>query len=179
MAQGLEFDLKQLVLSNRSFGPVEIEQIVRAISEDFANYRLLRDAVAELEAREDHTPASAVRLGVCFYLLGRYRRTIETLRGADGGALAQMYMGKSHFSLQEYKDADKCYQAAKTAGYDGDACVLGENLVRHALARAAFVGLHRLSQLDRNPGIPLGSQKFHLSSQFSLDTGAFARYSIP
>jgi DNA-directed RNA polymerase subunit alpha len=126
MAQGLEFDLKPLVLSNRSFGPVEIEQIVGAISEDFANYRLLREAVAELEVREDPTPASAVRLGVCYYLLGRYRRAIETLQGADGGALAHFYMGKSHFSLQEYDEAAKGYQSASKAGYDSDCCVLAE-----------------------------------------------------
>ncbi|MCH8046413.1 MAG: tetratricopeptide repeat protein [Planctomycetes bacterium] len=126
MAQGLEFDLKQLVLSNRSFGPAEIDQIVGAISEDFANYRLLREAVAELEVREDPTPASAVRLGVCYYLLGRYRRAIETLRGADGGALAHYYMGKSHFSLQEYDEAAKCYESAGTAGYDRDLCVLSQ-----------------------------------------------------
>jgi hypothetical protein len=32
--------------------------------------------VAELEAREEHSPAAAVRLGVCQFLLGRYSQAI-------------------------------------------------------------------------------------------------------
>ena len=37
----------------------------------------------------------AVRLGVCYYLLGRTPRAIETLRTADGSALALFYLGRS------------------------------------------------------------------------------------
>ena len=40
----------------------------------------LREAVAELEASEDRSPAAAVRLGVCYYLLGRYWNAVETLQ---------------------------------------------------------------------------------------------------
>ena len=52
----------------------------QAIAEDYQQFGMLRDAVAELEAREDRSPAAAVRLGVCYYLLGRYRQAIETLQ---------------------------------------------------------------------------------------------------
>ena len=64
------FAVREIVLSNSSFGPREIEQITAAIASDFSNYSVLRDAVSDLEMREDRTPAVAVRLGVCYYLLG-------------------------------------------------------------------------------------------------------------
>ncbi len=72
MSQGLEVDLKEIVLSNSTFGPNEIEQLTRAISEDSSRLAVLRDSVGELEVSEEQTPATAVRLGVCYYLLGRY-----------------------------------------------------------------------------------------------------------
>ena len=34
MSQGLDMDLKEIVLSNSTFGPNEIEQLTRAIAED-------------------------------------------------------------------------------------------------------------------------------------------------
>lgn len=117
-------DVRDIVLSNSTFGPREIAQLSQAIAEDYSQFGVLRDAVAELEAREDQTPASAVRLGVCQYLLGRYRQALETLRSADGGALAHFYMGKCLFALGRYDEAIKAYQAAKTAGYNADDCAL-------------------------------------------------------
>ena len=39
--------------------------LAQTIAEDYLQFGILRDAVAELEAREDRTPAAAVRLGVC------------------------------------------------------------------------------------------------------------------
>jgi len=117
-------DVRDIVLSNSTFGPREIAQLSQAIAEDYSQFGVLRDAVAELEAREDQTPASAVRLGVCQYLLGRYRQALETLRSADGGALAHFYMGKCLFALGRYEEAIKAYQAAKTAGYNADDCAL-------------------------------------------------------
>src|SRR4051794_23051538 len=91
MSQALESDLKQIVLGGGPFGPREIKQIVGAIAEDFAQYRVLREAVSELELREDRSPAEAVRLGVCYFLLGRYSAAILTLKAGDGGALAHFY----------------------------------------------------------------------------------------
>lgn len=120
MSQALGVDLREIVLANSTFGPQEIAQLSKAISEDSAAFSLLRDAVGELEVREDRTPASAVRLGVCYYLMGRYRQAIETLSSADGGALAHFYLGKSNFSLGNYEAAINGYKAAKVAGYNGD-----------------------------------------------------------
>jgi DNA-directed RNA polymerase subunit alpha len=124
MIQATATDIRDIVLANNTFGPREIGQLTQTVSEDYQQFSVLRDAVAELEAREDRTPAAAVRLGVCQYLLGRYRQTIETLRSADGGALAHFYIGRSQFALGQYEEAIKSYAAARTAGYNGDDCVL-------------------------------------------------------
>ena len=118
--QGQEIDTKQLVLSNAAFGPKEVRNLVNTIAVDFSQYRLLRDAVGELEVRQDPSPATNVRLGVCLYLLGRYRRSAEILAKGDGGALAQFYMAKCNFSLEHYDEAVRYYDLAKQAGYDGD-----------------------------------------------------------
>ena len=117
-------DIRDIVLSNNTFGPREISQLLSAIAEDYQQFSVLRDGVAELEVREDRSPAAAVRLGVCQFILGRYRQAIETLRSADGGALAHFYIGRSQFSLGQYDEAIKSYAAAKTAGYNGDDCAL-------------------------------------------------------
>ncbi|MEN6449264.1 MAG: CDC27 family protein, partial [Thermoguttaceae bacterium] len=126
MPQAVEFDLKQAVLRNDTFGPREVKQMQDAISQDFSQYAVLRDAVAEFQAREDHTPASRVRLGVCLYLLGRYYRAIEVLNEADGGAMARYYLARCYFSRQEYPKAVENYVAAAKAGYDAGQCALGQ-----------------------------------------------------
>ena len=118
MPQTVEFDLKQTVLRNDTFGPREVRQMQEAIGRDFSQYAVLRDAVGELQSHEDHTPASRVRLGVCLYLLGRYYRAIEMLKQADGGAMAHYYLAKCHFARQEYAEAIESYKAAEKSGYD-------------------------------------------------------------
>jgi DNA-directed RNA polymerase subunit alpha len=147
MAQGLAIDLKQLVLFNGSFGPREIEQLTEAIAEDYSNFRALRDAVAELDAKEERPPASNVRLGVCLYLLGRYRRAVEILMQGDGGALAHFYLAKTYFSLEDYDAAREGYRAAKQAGYNANDCTLGEvEALRYSGdAAAALATLDELS----------------------------------
>ncbi|MFO0867687.1 MAG: DNA-directed RNA polymerase subunit alpha C-terminal domain-containing protein [Pirellulales bacterium] len=119
-----QVDLKDIVLANNTFGPREIDQIIGAVAADAVQFGILRDAVAELESREETTPAAAVRLGVCLYLLGRYSRAAEVLSKADGGALAHYYLGKSRVALQQHDGALSSYQAAKVAGYNGDECML-------------------------------------------------------
>ena len=125
MAQGLELDLKQIVLFNGSFGPREIRQLLDAIAADFSNFRLLRDAVAELESKEDQSPASMVRLGVCLYVLGRYSGALRALSKGDGGALALFYLAKAYFAQGQHELALEHYVAAERAGYDADVCALG------------------------------------------------------
>ncbi len=126
MSMGVElgFDIREVVLSNSSFGPHEIEEIMRAVADDFSRHSVLRDAVNELQTREEQTPASAVRLGVCYYLLGRWVDAEQTLASSDGGALAHFYMGRSRFEMKRYAAAVTSYDSARTAGYDGDLCNL-------------------------------------------------------
>ncbi len=84
MSQGTEFDVKQAVLFDGSFGPDEINQVLEAISLDMSQFLVLRDAVRELRTKEDLSPAGMVRLGVCLYILGRFEEAIEVLRQGDG-----------------------------------------------------------------------------------------------
>src|SRR3990172_1421787 len=105
MAQDVQFDLKGLVLSNSTFGPNEIKKIQDMVAVDFSGYRLLREAVDELQHQEGRSPATSLRLGVCYYLLGRYAPAIKALKEGDGGALAQFYLGKTYFALGDYRAA--------------------------------------------------------------------------
>ncbi len=124
MAAVLDQSLKMLVLSNSPFGPQEVRQITQIIGADFANYRLLNEAVQELEMKGDPSPAGKVRLGVCYYLLGKYRLATEALSTADGGAMAQFYLGKTLFARQDYVESIRHFEAAAKAGYEADICTL-------------------------------------------------------
>jgi DNA-directed RNA polymerase subunit alpha len=147
MAQAVETDVKQVVLASGPFGPQEIKQITTAVAEDTAQYRAFRDAVSELEMREDRSPAASVRLGVCYYLLGRYAQAVQTLRNSDGGALAHFYLAKTHFALNQFDEAIASYAAAAKAGYKNDDCVLGRAEAQRMAgdATAALASLDSLS----------------------------------
>jgi len=147
MAQGLEFDVKQVVLVSGSFGPTEIRKITEAIAADYSNYRALREAVGELQAQEEPSPATIVRLGVCLYLLGRHYAAIEALEQGDGGPLAHYYLAKAHYARCEYEEAAASYEEAEKAGYDADQCTLGRaEALRYAGdAKASLAALDSLS----------------------------------
>jgi DNA-directed RNA polymerase subunit alpha len=125
MVASAEFDVKQAILVNGPFGPNEVKRIRDAVSKDHINFVLLRDAVNELQTKEEQTPASNVRLGVGLYLLGRYYRACEVLKQADGGAMAHFYLAKSYFARGNYADAIDSYNSAEKAGYDAGQCALG------------------------------------------------------
>ncbi len=124
-AEVAQIDVKDMVLSNGPFGPNEVTQLQAAIAHDSAAYHTLRDAVGQLEQKPELTPASKVRLGVCFYLMGRFGAAIECLSSADGGALARFYLAKSCFATEAYEKAIEHYNAAAQAGYNSDDCALG------------------------------------------------------
>ncbi len=142
MTQTATANIKQLVLTQGTFGPQEIGQIVEALSEDSQNHRALREAVNEMEASEDRSPAAAVRLGVCQYLLGRYNQAYDTLKTGDGGALAHFYLGKTHVALEEYDQALNSLIAAAKAGYDADICTLARvDVTRQSVSPKAALEL--------------------------------------
>ncbi|HPP51658.1 MAG TPA: DNA-directed RNA polymerase subunit alpha C-terminal domain-containing protein, partial [Thermoguttaceae bacterium] len=141
-------DIKQMVLVDSVFGPKEVQQIAEAIATDLNQYRLLREAVGELELKEELSPAGMVRLGTCQYLLGRYRRAVESLQKGDGGALAHYYLAKAWAALQEYQHALDSYAAAQKAGYDPDYCALGRAEVLRLMGKPT----EALEILDRLSG---------------------------
>ncbi|HAY78801.1 MAG TPA: RNA polymerase subunit alpha domain protein [Planctomycetaceae bacterium] len=150
MSQGLEPveptpGVNDIVMSHGGFGPNEIDEMSRMISDDYSQFAVLRESVAELETREQ-TPASAVRLGVCYYIMGRYDGAIQTLSNADGGALAHFYLGKSYFAKEDYDQAISSYESAKRAGYAGEVCDIAI-AEAHRYAARADVALQLLDSL--------------------------------
>jgi len=139
-------DLKELVLSNGTFGPPEIETIRFAISREHGQFGALRDLVGELEAQEGRSPATSVRLGVGLYLLGRFRRAIEVLSSSDGGAVAHFYLGRSYFTTENFAEAIEAHQKAKKAGYDAGACdiAIAESMRYQGKSAEALVLLDQL-----------------------------------
>jgi hypothetical protein len=115
-------DIRELVTGTGPFGPSEIRGLTQALGGDASAHRDVRAAVRELEQTTDRSPAASVRLGVCQYLLGRYREALETLRSADGGALALFHQGLSHVALEVFDKAKEAFDAAKKSGYDAVAC---------------------------------------------------------
>lgn len=122
MTEASVLDVHEMVVSNHSFGPSEIEQICKTISEDYSQLGVLKDAVNELAQVSDRSPAQAVRLGVCQYLVGKFADAKETLSHSDGSALALFYLAKASFQLHQADEALANFEAAKNAGYDADQC---------------------------------------------------------
>ncbi|MCH1497087.1 MAG: tetratricopeptide repeat protein [Rubripirellula sp.] len=118
-------DLKEMVLANNSFGPSDVTAIRKAVSENYGHFGELRDAVLEMEEDESLSPAGRSKMGVCQFLLGRFSDAIETLRNADGSAMAFFYQGAGQFELGRYEQAITAYEQAQTSGYDNDQCKIG------------------------------------------------------
>lgn len=135
MVQAVTVDIREVVLSNQTFGPQDIDKLQRAIEEDFTQAALLRDAVQELQQSPNPSPASMTRLGVCQYLIGKFRDAEASLKQGDGGALAQYYLGKTCFQLEEYDRAIQYYEAAEKAGYTPEWCQLSKAEVLRYLGR--------------------------------------------
>jgi DNA-directed RNA polymerase subunit alpha len=124
-AEPATVDIKDLVLSNSTFGPHEISKIRESIAQDQTQFGELRDAVAQLEQETSRSPSAQAKLGVCQFLLGRHGDALETLKTADGGALALFYQGKCQFELGHYDESIAAFESAKKSGYDADYCSLG------------------------------------------------------
>jgi len=116
-------DIRELVTGTGPFGPTEIRGLTQALGGDGAAHRDLRAAVRELEQMTERSPASSSRLGVCQYLLGRYRESLDTLRSADGGALSLFHQGLAHVALESFDKAKESFEAAKKSGYESIACI--------------------------------------------------------
>ena len=118
-------DLKELVLSNTSFGPNDVTTIRNAISENYGHFGELRDAVAEMESDDSLSPSGRTKMGVCEFLVGRFADALDTLRNADASAMALFYQARSQFELGHYEEAIEAYEQARKSGYDEDRCKIG------------------------------------------------------
>ncbi len=118
-------DLKELILSNNSFGPADVGEIRSAITENYGHFSELRDAVLEMESTDALTPAGTTKLGVCQFLLGKFKDALATLQAADGSALALFYQARCQFELGQYSRAITSYQQAQKSGYNEDQCKIG------------------------------------------------------
>jgi len=155
MSPTATLDIRDLVTGTGPFGPGEIRHLLEGLGADPAIHRDLRIAVQELEAAGDRSPAASVKLGVCQQLLGRSREALETLKSADGGALALFFQGRAHAALAatDAAHADKAreaFDAAQRAGYDATACGVATADVLRAAGRTrdAEAVLEKLPQRE-------------------------------
>ncbi|MBM4023129.1 MAG: tetratricopeptide repeat protein [Planctomycetes bacterium] len=123
MVATASLDIRELVTGSGPFGPTEVRGMLEALASDPAAHRGLRDAVRELEAQAERSPAASVRLGVCQRLLGRARDAAKTLAAADGGALALFHHGLAAASEGLHDKACELFDAARKAGYEEADCV--------------------------------------------------------
>ncbi|MEM9587825.1 MAG: tetratricopeptide repeat protein [Planctomycetota bacterium] len=113
-------DLREMVLANNSFGPNDVSAIRAAILENYGHFGELRDAVGEMENDDAMSPAGRTKMGVCMFLLGRFKDALEVLGSADGSAMALFYHARCLFEVGQYEEAIEAYEKARKAGYNDD-----------------------------------------------------------
>jgi DNA-directed RNA polymerase subunit alpha len=188
-------DIRDLFTGTGPFGTKEIADVIGHLGSEPATHRDLRAAVRELEGQEDRSPASSVRLGVGHYLLGRWKDAIQTLKAADGGALAHYYQARSLLALAMAGDqtsdlisrATDAFAAAQKGGYDATACGVGtaeakrlEGKCKEAEQSLAKLGPGAESSADywaqkatiaADLGLPLADTMAALEKALALDPG--------
>jgi DNA-directed RNA polymerase subunit alpha len=123
MVATARLDIRDLITGSGPFGPSEVRAVLDLLGTDAAAHRDLRSAVRDLESVTERSPASSVKLGVCQRLLGKARDALETLKAADGGALALFHQGLAHVAEGTHEKACDLFESARKAGYDAAACV--------------------------------------------------------
>jgi DNA-directed RNA polymerase subunit alpha len=124
MAQTVEaLDIKQLLLSDAALDAATVRRIIETLAADATHYRAVRESIQELEAKPADAAAAKLKLGIGYYLLGRFRLATQTLSATQGG-VAKYYLGKSAFALEDYRGAMEAHEAAAKAGFDSDLCTL-------------------------------------------------------
>ena len=188
-------DIRDLFTGTGAFGPAEIASLTALLGAEPPAHRDLRAAVKELEGHGERSPASSVRLGVGQYLLGRWNDALQTLRSADGGALAHYYQARSLLALARaggqaadaLEKAEEAFAAAQKGGYDAVACGVGAaealrlaGKVKEAEKALAKVGPSAESSADfwaekaslaADLGLPMADTVGALEKALSLDPG--------
>lgn len=188
-------DVRDLITGTGPFGPNEIAGVIGMLGSDPATHRDLRAAVKELEGQGDRSPASSVRLGVGQYLLGRWKDAIQTLKSADGGAVAHYYQARSLLAQAMAGDqapdlltrATEAFAAAQKGGYDATACGVGASEAKRLAgdSKEAQSGLAKLgpsaessadfwaekATIATDLGLPLADTMAALEKALALDPG--------
>ena len=188
-------DIRDLFTGTGPFGPNEIAGVIGLLGSDPATHRDVRAAVKELESQEERSPASSVRLGVGQHLLGRWKDAIQTLKSADGGALAHYYQARSLLALAMAGDqstdllsrATEAFAAAQKGGYEATACGVGASEAKRLTGdcKEAQVALAKLgpaaessadywaqkATLATDLGLPLADTMVALEKALALDPG--------
>jgi len=135
MVATARLDIRDLITGSGPFGPAEVRAVVEVLGADAAAHRDLRAAVRDLESVPERSPAASVKLGVCQRLLGKAREALETLKAADGGALALFHQALAHAAEGAHDRACELFDSARKAGYDAAACVAASAESLRALGR--------------------------------------------
>ena len=187
MVATARIDIRDLITGSGPFGPTEVRAVIDALGGDAGAHRDLRAAVRDLESVSDRSPAASVKLGVCQQLLGRAREALETLRSADGGALALFHQGLAHAVEGAHVKAHEAFAAAAKAGYDAAACTAAiasslRSLGRHDEARKELDTLGKAAEasadcwaaragLLSDEGQPLDKVVAALEKALAIDPG--------
>src|ERR1700761_7465746 len=86
MPQAVEVvDIKQVLLSDAPLDAAAVRRVIETLASDATHYRAARESVQELETKPADGAAAKLKLGIGYYLLGRFRLAAQTLGETQGG----------------------------------------------------------------------------------------------
>jgi len=114
-------DLKVLLVEKEDCDAGTVQQLRNGLSQDFDQYRVLRDASEVLKkklesAKPDQQKKLHLKLGLALFFLGLPGKAVEHLKQGDS-ALASFYLGRAHLSRKEYQEALAAFSRAEKGGY--------------------------------------------------------------
>jgi len=100
--------------------PLDEDALARMREAAFASHRtlerfetLLRERAASETAKQ---PAEALRIGLCFCLLGRFEEAVDWLKKAEDCALKYLYLGRAQRALKDPAAAHEAFEQARQLG---------------------------------------------------------------
>ena len=139
MPASTEPDVRE-VFEQDLFGPEQIASLRRGISDEPIRFVILRDVLNEIKGRQNLSPATNLKIGIGYYLLGgpsNVKHALDYLDQSDGGALAQFYRGKALLELGRHDEALKVFDKAKAAGYEADQIAIARAEVLRSAGKLA------------------------------------------
>ena len=156
MVQTVEFDLKQAVLVNGPSARGKSGRCRRPSPATSPNYAVLRDAVGELQAKEepDARPAGSGWASACTCWAATIGRSRSSSRPTAGPWPTSTWPSAISPGRSTTRPLES-YQAAEKAGYDAGECALGRaEALRYAGDAARRAGRPRLALRRRSSRRP-------------------------